>query len=54
MSDENITPARKWQEIAAEAAQEKESENLAELTNELCAALDARDEKLQQMKRREG
>lgn len=52
MSDENITPARKWQEIAAEAAQEKKSE--AELTNELCAALDARDEKLHQMKRREG
>ena len=47
MFDENAP--RSWQEIAAEAAQETDPQKLANLTSELCAAFDARDEKLKQM-----
>jgi hypothetical protein len=45
MSQDLIPPARKWQEIAAEAAKEADSEKLRRLAEELERALDDRDKK---------
>jgi hypothetical protein len=46
MSQDERSPARKWQEIAAEASREKEPQKLLQLTEELERALENRYAKL--------
>jgi hypothetical protein len=43
---DDTSGSRLWQEIAAEAAREKDPERLLKLTKELELALDERDKKL--------